>query len=501
MEITVTRRSSQKDGVRLFFQYEDEAMSPESAAIDRIVGGAIKAALTSGECTGKFLETALLRTHHEMPHVLLVGLGKRKEMTQDRLRQGMGCAAKVVRDAALDRFYTTIPLQDASLSEVAPADVAQTLSEGVCLGLYQFQKYKTDRPASRAILAVALIAPKGSDAAQMIALRAGAQRGVWIAEGVNAARDLCNAPANMMTPSCLAEEARAIAAEGNMSVSVLEREEMIGMGALLGVSKGTAEPPRFIVLEYRGAPKETPPVVLVGKSVTFDSGGISLKPAEEMERMKYDMTGGAIVLQTIRVAAKLRLTLNLVGLLPATDNMPGGNALHPGDVVTTLSGKTVEVINTDAEGRLCLADALGYAARYKPAVLIDLATLTGAASVALGAHAMALFGNHPALIAQLCAAGDESGERAWQLPLWEDYFPQIKSDIADLKNTGGRAGGAITAALFLKQFVGTTPWAHLDIAGVSWNSEGPRAYVPKGATGVGLRFLIAYLTQRAKSHA
>ena len=491
MDCTITRRSSKQDGARLLFQYEGEAMSPETATFDRTAHGAIRSVRTSGACTGKFLEIVLLRADYG-PLVLL-GLGKRTEMTQDRLRQGMGSAAKAIRDAALDRFCVAIP----SIPNTPPSDVVQAMTEGVCLGLYRFLAHKTDPTPLRAIQALTLIAPKGTDLAGMSLLRARAQRGIQIAEGVNAARDLCNGPSNVVTPARLAEEARAIAATWNLSVSVLEREEMVGMGGLLGVSKGTMEPPKFIVLEYRGASPSSAPVVLVGKSVTFDSGGISLKPAEDMDRMKYDMTGGAIVLQTIKVAAQLRLTVNLVGLLPATDNMPSGSALHPGDVVTTLSGKTVEVVNTDAEGRLCLADALAYAARYKPALLIDMATLTGAASVALGTHAMALFCNHPTLATQLCAAGDESGERVWQLPVWDDYLDQIKSDVADLKNTGGRGGGAITAALFLKQFVGTTPWAHLDIAGVSWNSEAPRAYLPKGATGVGLRFLIAYLTRVA----
>ncbi len=495
MEITVIRRPSRRakqakpDEVRLLFQYEGEA----AAAPDRVAGNAVKAVRASGACTGKLLETVLLRTS-EGP-LLLVGLGRRSEVTTERLRQGMGSAAKAVRDAAFSHLYAAIP----PIQNVSPPDVAQAMTEGVCLGLYRFQKYKTDRPVTHEVKSVALVAPHGTDAAQMAALHAGAVRGQQIAEGVNAVRDLCNAPSNIVTPTRLSEEARAIAAEGNLSVSVLEREEMVGMGALLGVSRGTLEPPKFIVLEYHGAPRSLRPVVLVGKSVTFDSGGISLKPAEDMDRMKYDMTGGAIVLQTIRVAARMHLPLNIVGLLPATDNMPSGSALHPGDVVTTHSGKTVEVVNTDAEGRLCLADALSYAARYNPAVLIDLATLTGAASVALGAHAMALFGNDPALIEQLCAAGEESGERVWQLPLWEDYFGQIQSEIADLKNAGGRGGGAITAALFLKQFVGTTPWAHLDIAGVSWNSEAPRAYIPKGATGVGLRLLIAWLSRMVQT--
>jgi leucyl aminopeptidase len=302
------------------------------------------------------------------------------------------------------------------------------------------------------------------------------------------------------TPSRLAEEAKKIGSEHNMQVSVLERSdiEKLGMGAFLAVAKGTVEPPKFIVLEYEGAKRKGRPVALIGKSVTFDSGGISLKPSDNMEQMKYDMSGGATVLGVMRVAAQLQLPLNIVGFLPATDNMPSGTAIHPGDVVTSLSGKTVEIINTDAEGRLCLADALTYALRHKPIAMIDLATLTGAVVVALGHHAIGMMGNDAKLTAEIQKAADDTGERVWPLPLWDDYFNQIKSDVADLKNTGGRPGGSITAGLFLKQFVGETPWVHLDIAGTSWNGEGPRPYIPKGSTGIGLRLLVQYLTNLSK---
>jgi leucyl aminopeptidase len=272
--------------------------------------------------------------------------------------------------------------------------------------------------------------------------------------------------------------------------------ERHGMGALLGVARGSHEPPKFIILEYRGAARSERPIVLVGKTVTFDSGGISLKPAENMEQMKADMTGGAAVLAAIRAAARLRLPLNIVGLIPATENMPGGRATKPGDILTSLSGKTIEVINTDAEGRLILADALTYAARYKPEVLVDIATLTGACVVALGNHAIGVLGNDERLIGELKDAGEHCGERAWQLPLWEEYFEQIKSDVADVKNTGGRPGGTITAAAFLSKFVGDATWAHLDIASTDW-SDRERAYLPKGATGVGTRLLIQFLCNRA----
>jgi len=313
-------------------------------------------------------------------------------------------------------------------------------------------------------------------------------------------RDLCNHPANVVTPTYIANEAKKIARERGVSAKVLDRPAMqrLGMGALLGVARGSHEPPKFVILEYRGGPRGARPVALVGKTVTFDSGGISLKSADNMEQMKADMTGGAAVLAAVRAASRLRLPLNIVALIPATENMPGGSATKPGDILTSLSGKTIEVINTDAEGRLILADGLTYANRYKPSVVVDIATLTGACAVALGKHAIGLLGNNERLIGELKAAGEQCGERAWQLPLWEEYYEQIKSDVADVKNTGGRPGGTITAAAFLSKFVGDARWAHLDIASTDW-SDREQAYIPKGPTGVGARLLIRFLSNRATS--
>ncbi|HEY5599751.1 MAG TPA: leucyl aminopeptidase [Candidatus Manganitrophaceae bacterium] len=501
MEIKVKRGSlSKEEGeILILGHYEGEPLAAESAAIDRMIGAQIRDLIRSEEFTGKFLQTAVLRTGRRIktPRLLLLGLGKRAEMTLDRLRQGMGRAATQVREIGLSRFSASILGKD--LPRLSPRDAAQAMVEGILLGLYQFQIYKTDRQAlPKEVKEAVLVDP---DPKKFSDLQAGALRGQRIAEAANYVRDLCNNPSNVVTPSRLAEEAKRIGAEHHLHVEVLDRAEMerLGMGAFLGVARGTVEPPKFIVLEYEGGKQKGRPIALVGKSVTFDSGGISLKPADNMEQMKYDMTGGATVLGVMQVAAQLKLPINIVGILPATDNMPSGTALHPGDVVKTLSGKTVEVINTDAEGRLCLADALAYAARYQPAAMIDLATLTGACVVALGHHAIALLGNDPGLAAQIQKASDQTGERVWPLPLWDEYLDQIKSEIADLKNTGGRPGGTITAALFLKQFVGETPWVHLDIAGTSWNGEGPRPYIPKGATGVGLRLLVQYLINAAKN--
>ncbi|MDF2460053.1 MAG: pepA [Nitrospira sp.] len=335
--------------------------------------------------------------------------------------------------------------------------------------------------------------------AQLRQLGEGIRRGVATAEAAVLVRDLCNHPSNVMTPSRIASEAKKVAKEEALSLKILDQRDMeqLGMGALLGVARGSHEPPKFIILEYNGSKKKDErPVVFIGKTITFDTGGISLKPAENMEHMKADMTGGAEVLATVRAAARLRLPLRLVSILPVAENMPGGRAMKPGDIVKTLSGTTVEVQNTDAEGRLILADALAYAQRYNPAALVDIATLTGACVVALGQFAIGLFGTDEKLKGQIKKSGDKTGERVWEMPLWDEYFEQLRSDVADMRNIGGRGGGMITAALFLSKFAGDGPWAHIDIASTDW-SERERAYIPKGPTGIGTRLLIQYLIDRS----
>jgi leucyl aminopeptidase len=312
--------------------------------------------------------------------------------------------------------------------------------------------------------------------------------------GIVLARDLVSHPGNVVTTGYLAKSAQELAARHKLACKVLEMKELerLGMNALLAVGKGSAEPPRLIVLEYRGATRKEHPIVLVGKGITFDSGGISIKPGAGMEEMKTDMAGCAAVMGAIEAAAGLKLPVNLVAILPTAENMPDGKAYKPGDVITSMSGQTVEITNTDAEGRLILCDALHYALKYKPGVMIDLATLTGACVVALGHEASGMMGNDQGLLGDLKKAGERSGERVWELPLWDSYGEVMKSDIADLKNAGSRDGGSITAGWFLKQFVGKTRWAHLDIAGTAWGDKA-RPYTPKGATGVGVRLLIEYL--------
>ncbi|HZS11625.1 MAG TPA: leucyl aminopeptidase, partial [Nitrospirales bacterium] len=482
--------------------------------IDRVLRGGLRELLKSGEFHGKALQTALVHTHGlaAAKRVLLVGVGKRQDAKLDTFRQALGTAVKRVRQAGARGFTVVFPR--ITLPKTPPLQIAQAMAEGAILGGYQFTQYRSQNGEDlKTVERMTLLAPDaaGGD------VQTGVRQGVAAAEAAWFVRDLCNHPSNVMTPSRIAMEARRIAKERGVSLKILERRDMerLGMGALLGVARGSHEAPKFLILEYRGpgarssafaAGSETSrqngrgrnggrprgPIVLVGKTITFDTGGISLKPAENMEQMKADMTGGAEVLATVRAVARLRLPIHVIGILPATENMPGGNAMKPGDIVTTLSGKTVEVQNTDAEGRLILADGLAYATRLKPAAVVDIATLTGACMVALGQFAIGMFGNEAWLKERIAAAGQTAGERVWEMPLWDDYFEQLRSDVADMRNIGGRGGGMITAALFLSKFVGDVPWVHLDIASTDW-SERERAYISKGPTAIGTRLLIQFL--------
>ncbi|MGB9594165.1 MAG: leucyl aminopeptidase, partial [Anaerolineae bacterium] len=322
----------------------------------------------------------------------------------------------------------------------------------------------------------------------------GAAAGVQIAEAVNWARDLVNQPANYATPSILADEARRMAKTYGLKFQALGPAEMrtLGMGALLGVAQGSAQEPRFIILEHNGRSDDPSPIVLIGKGLTFDSGGISIKPSEGMEKMKGDMAGAAAVFGAMRAVAALKIPRRVIGLVPATENLPSGTAYKPGDVLKAITGKTIEVISTDAEGRLILADALGYAQRYQPVGVVDLATLTGSCVVALGTFVAGLFANDDALAARIEAASKATNEKVWRMPMWDEYAEQIKSDVADVKNTGGRPAGSITAAKFLEKFAENMPWAHLDIAGpAAAEKDGP--YQPKGGTGFGVRLLVQML--------
>ncbi|MCZ6601943.1 MAG: leucyl aminopeptidase, partial [Planctomycetota bacterium] len=374
--------------------------------------------------------------------------------------------------------------------------LARAFAEGIHLGSYRFDPYKTGANEKKAVpLRSATLFLPGRKGARQAA--SAAHLGEVVATSANLARDLGNTPSNDATPSYLARTAQGIARKRKLSCRVMNEAEMkrLRMGALLGVARGSREKPRFIILEHRGKRAAAETIVLVGKGITFDSGGISLKPPLKMEDMKFDMCGGAAVLGILDAVGQLGLKNHIVGLVPCTENLPGGSAQKPGDVVRTLSGKTIEVINTDAEGRLILADALAYAKRYRPAAVIDLATLTGACIIALGHHAGALMGTDDRLNHALLGAGERTGERIWQLPIWPEYKKQIESVVADVKNTGGRPAGSITAALFLKEFIGDYPWAHLDIAGVAW-TEMTSPIQDKGATGFGVRLVVDYLLDR-----
>jgi leucyl aminopeptidase len=422
-----------------------------------------------------------------MRRLLLLGLGKQSGATADTLRRFAALAAQQARDLQQDTLLIAMPSGDND-----PATAAQTLTEGALMGLYRFQNYKSDLPADQRhdLASLRLLVAADADAA-----RAGQSRGAAIAHGVAFARDLANTPGNDLYPARLADLACELGRRFDFPVTVLDEAELHaqGFGGILAVGQGSACPPRFVIMEYGRPAGADTTICLVGKGITFDTGGISIKPADRMADMKMDMGGAAAVLGTMHALAELQLPLHVVGLISTAENMPGANAYRPGDIIKTLSGKTVEVLNTDAEGRIVLADALHYAARYQPRAVVDLATLTGAISVALGPHAIGLMANNQELADRLLRLGTAQHERVWQLPLWDEYCDMMKSDIADLKNTGGRAGGAITAAGFLAAFADAYPWAHLDIAGTAWTDTNNRPYLPKGATGVGVRLLIALL--------
>jgi leucyl aminopeptidase len=478
----------------------EKGLNEDAAAVDRALKGRIKKTVGTGEFTGKANQCLVLHTWGDLPaeRVLLVGLGKKKQANLEKIRQAMGAAAKHLSGLGVKGFVTAIHPVGAGSASVQ--DRAQAVTEGALLGLYRFTDHRTEgldpiKPIARMTAIV-------RSQAQAAPADRGVQRGRVLAEAVAFARDLVNQPSNVMTPTRLAREAAALAKLPGVRCHVLEKAEAkrLGMGAFLAVAQGSQEAPKFIILEYHGSKDRRPPIALVGKSITFDSGGISIKPADKMEQMKGDMAGGAAVLGTIQAAARLKLPVSLVGILPATENMPSGTAIKPGDVVRAMSGRTIEVINTDAEGRMVLADGIAYAGRFKPAAIIDLATLTGACVVALGTHATGLLGSDLRLTGKIRQAGETCGERAWELPLWDVYVDQIKSEVADIKNVGNRGGGAITAAAFLSKFTGNIPWAHLDIAGTAW-TDADRPYIPKGASGVGVRLLVEYLSEMHPSRS
>ena len=473
-----------------------EHLEGEAASLDRTLDGAISQLITQGEIKGKLNEITIIHSLGKLPaaRVVVVGLGKPQELSQDKVHGAMAETCRLLRQRGIDSVATIA--QGAGIAGISLEAAAQAVTEGALLGLYSFRRHITKEAEYGDIKQLTMV---GADKAELPKLEQGCDKGRVLAEATNLARDMVNEPANYMTPTHMAETATRLAESYGLELRLLEREQIqkLGMGALLGVAQGSRQPPKFIVLHYKGGNSSETDVALVGKGVTFDSGGISIKPSEKMDEMKGDMAGGAAVMAAMSAIAQLKPRINVMAVIPATENLPGGSALKPGDILTAIDGKTIEIISTDAEGRLILADALGYAKRSGAKLIIDVATLTGACRVALGNICSGVFGNNQGLVDKVIAAGAEAGELIWQMPMYEQYKEQNKSDVADIKNIGGRYAGAITAAQFLAEFVGDTPWVHLDIAGTSM-SDKERAYLVKGATGVPVRTLVNLVLSLAK---
>jgi leucyl aminopeptidase len=468
--------------------------------LDEATGGVIRSVIESEELKGKEGDAVYVHLTGagdlKARRLLLVGVGERAEYSQARVAQLSGTAVRYLRSKNI-KTMGVVPRADADAENVASAT-----AEGAFIALFEPDKYRTTEKEDRTIDRFVCLV-EGADEE---ALKRGAERGRIIGESINFTRDLANEPGGYLTPSDMAESARQIANEFGLNVDVLDeaRMEQEGMGALLSVSRGSEEPAKLIILKY--TPRDAAAagqeggdlLAFIGKGITFDSGGISLKPGENMEMMKYDMTGGATVLGAMRAIAQLKPSIPVLGVVPASENLPSGKATKPGDVVRAMSGKTIEIINTDAEGRLVLSDAICYAKKLGATRIIDMATLTGAVSIALGDVNTAILGTDQELIDEVIEAGREVGEKFWQLPLDKEYSKQIKSDIADIKNVGGRKAGTITAAAFLKEFADGTPWAHLDIAGTAWGDEA-KPYRAKGPTGIAVRTLINFIQRAERS--
>jgi leucyl aminopeptidase len=492
MDIRVEKGRAEKYPCELLLLFSFE--SPEQLEgpiqnVDLEWKGFLSTVMKQGDFKGELFECRLFYTHGALPakRVLLTGLGKREEFDLDKWRGVSSRAGQFIRNSGIKQFAFPIKKVD----DHSEKELAESFVTGLLLGVYQFNEFKTlEREKIKEIEEMVLL---GEEEEGIKWIGDGLRVGEIISEAVYLARDLVNGPSNQVTPTLLAEKAQQIAKEHGMEIQIFEvnQAEAMGMGAFVAVAKGSQEPAKFIVLEYNKE-KGLDTIALVGKGITFDSGGISIKPSENMDRMKDDMSGAAAVLATLQAASKLQLPFHLVGIMPATENLPSGKAYKPGDILKTLSGQTVEVISTDAEGRLILSDALTYSLRHRPKAIIDLATLTGACVIALGDFVIGLFGNDEFLLKRLEEASSKSGEKVWRLPLWEEYFDYLKSDAADFRNVGTRAAGAIIGAIFLSKFVEKVPWVHLDIAGPA-SIEKERPYLPRGGTGVGVRLLVQLL--------
>jgi len=459
-----------------------------TGAVDKALGGGISQLIAEGEIKGKKDELTLVHTLGRLPspRVLVAGLGKQADFTLDAIRDLTGAALRRLRSAGATTVATI--LHGAGIAGLEAVACAQAIAEGAVMGTYRFARHKHNEEQEREIETLSIVE---FDPRKLEAIRRGVERGQVLAQATNHARDMANEPANVLTPTAMAERARALAVDAGLECQVLERKEMeeLGMGALLGVAAGSTQPPKFIVLRYRGNPESAQTVGLLGKGITFDSGGISIKPAAGMKEMKGDMSGGAAVIAAMWALGKLRPSINVTALVPATENMPSGSATKPGDILRAMNGKTIEVVNTDAEGRLILADAICYAHREKLSPIIDVATLTGAMQIALGPAATGFMATDDVLAQAVTKAGEATGERMWRFPLIDEYREGLKSHVADIKNTGNRYGGAISAAKFLHFFVEETPWVHIDMAPTDNVDKDKGAWV-KGATGIPTRTLV-----------
>jgi leucyl aminopeptidase len=478
--------------------YESHQLSDSAKAIDDLSSGYLSSIIKRGDLDGKAEKTLML---HDVPgvnseRVLLVGLGKQNEFSEKQYAKAVRASVKAVAASGAGEAVTylaELPVKTLSLRRKV-----SLLAEVALDATYRFNAIKRKKEGAEdddAKKTVKRMTIHVADAAHVKDAEAGLADGKALAAGVSLTKDLGNLPPNVCTPTYLAEQALQLGKTYGMKVEVLERAdiETLGMGSFLGVTKGSEEPPKLIVMQHLKGKKDQKPVVLVGKGITFDTGGISLKPGAEMDEMKYDMCGAASVLGTFRTIAEMNLPLNVIGIIPTCENMPDGRATRPGDVLTSMSGLTIEVLNTDAEGRLILCDALTYAERFEPSAVVDIATLTGACVIALGHHATGLFSNNDDLAKELLQAGETALDRAWHMPMWDDYQPQLDSNFADMGNIGGRAGGSITAACFLSRFTKKYEWAHLDIAGTAWKSG-----KEKGGTGRPVPLLTEFLASRAR---
>jgi leucyl aminopeptidase len=479
---------AQTDVLILSYFEDSRELEGDIAAVDKALDGAISQLVNRGEINGKFRELTALYTLGKLPSskVAIVGLGKKADLTSEKIRVAVAEVCRGLRQRS-PQNVSSVAL-GAVVADINFEDVGQAMSEGALLGTYTFRKHITKAPDYGEIQRFNIVE---ADREKAALLEIGCRKGKIIAEATILARDMVNEPSNFMTPADMAEMARQLSQKYNLGLKVIEPEGMkeLGMGGILAVSQGSHQVPKLIILTYKGKESEELDVALVGKGITFDSGGLSLKPSENMGEMKGDMAGGASVMGAISAIARLKPLVNVTAIVPAAENLPGGTAMKPGDIITIMNGKTVEIISTDAEGRLVLADALSYARKIGARKLVDVATLTGSCRMALGDICSGVFGNNKDLIDQIISLGSRAGELMWQLPMNEEYKELNKSNIADIKNTGGRNAGAITAALFLSEFVESTPWVHLDIAGTLMTDK-DRGYQVKGATGVAVRTLV-----------